>query len=416
MIAVRQRFSDASIQNIGMVVGAGVAARLGDLDLAAGAEVAIAVGSRGVTPLVEVVTAIVGAARRAGLRPFIVPAMGSHGGATAEGQAAVLSGLGIDEAGVGAPVRSSMETVLLGRTSGGVPVHLDRHALAADALIVLGRVKPHTGFRGPIESGLCKMLAVGLGKIDGARTLHAAGLAATIPMAAEVILGARPRSIGVALIENAYERVAAVEIVHARHFAETDRSLLKMAWTLFPRIPVEAADLLIVEELGKDISGTGMDPNVIGMWRRFGGERTPNFARVAALRLSRGSHGNANGIGLADFTTRAAADAIDWSETYTNALTALDPGIAHQPVTLSTDRACIETALALCRRERGREPTVVRIRNTRELAHLSISENLIGSLPDDDRVICSESAEMLAFDAAGALLPDQRWAAYHASV
>jgi len=416
MFAVRQRFPSESIHDIGAVVGAGVGANLKDLGMAAGAEVAIAVGSRGVTPLGEVVAAIVSATLGAGLRPFIVPAMGSHGGATAEGQSAVLAGLGIDEAGVGAPMRSSMETALLGHTSAGVPVHLDRHALAADALIVLGRVKPHTGFRGAIESGLCKMLAVGLGKIDGARALHAAGLAATIPAAAEIILSARPRSIGVALIENAYERVAAVEIVHAQRFAETDRTLLKAAWKLLPRIPVEAADLLIVEELGKDISGTGMDPNIIGMWRRFGGERTPNFARVAALRLSRGSHGNANGIGLADFTTRTTADAIDWSETYTNALTALDPGIAHLPVTLPTDYACIETALALCRRERGGEPTVVRIRSTRELTYLSISENLIGHLPDDVTITRSASGETLAFDDAGVLLPDQRWAAYHANV
>ena len=269
---------------------------------------------------------------------------------------------------------------------------------------MLGRVKPHTGFHADIESGLCKMLAVGLGKAEGAKAIHAGGLAVSIPAAASIAIERAPVLGGVALVENAYDRPCRVEVVGPDRFHETDRALLIEARRLFPRIPLECADLVIVDEMGKNISGTGMDPNVIGMWRRFGGERKPDFARVAVLGLSEASHGNANGIGLADFTTRRLVDAVDWRETYLNALTALDPGIGKIPVTLETDRECIETALDVLRRATGRdEVSVVRVKNTLELAELCVGEGLVGCLPADGSVDVVGEAEEMRFDASGRL-------------
>jgi hypothetical protein len=395
LVRVRQRFPADEVAGLAAVVRRGVA----ELGVRPGSRVAVAVGSRGVSPLRQVVTAILEGLRDAGASPFIVPAMGSHGGGTAEGQRAVLAGYGIVE-----DVVSSMETIVLGHTGAGVPVHLDASAARADGIVVLGRVKPHTGFHADIESGLCKMLAVGLGKAEGARAIHAGGLAETIPAAARLAIERAPVVGGVALVENAYDRPCRVAVVGPERFHETDRELLLEARRHFPRIPLERADLVIVDEMGKNISGTGMDPNVIGMWRRFGGERVPDFARVAVLGLSEGSHGNANGIGLADFTTRRLVEAVDWPETYLNALTALDPGIGKIPVTLATDRECVDTALDVLRRATGREDvSVVRVKSTLELAELRVSEGLVARLPNDGSVEVVGEAEEMAFDEGGRL-------------
>ncbi|TAK21510.1 MAG: DUF2088 domain-containing protein [Chloroflexota bacterium] len=404
MVAARQRFDADEIEDLPGAISVG----LRRLDLRSrvrpNGSVAVAVGSRGVSPLLQVVATVVAQLREVGLCPFIVPAMGSHGGGTAEGQRAVLRGYGISEEDLGAEVRSAMETALVGHTPDGVPVHFDVNALAADAVLVIGRIKPHTGFHGPIESGLCKMLAVGLGKADGARVMHAAGLATAIPAAACVILSRLNLTFGVALVENAYDRPCRVEVVDGSAFHATDEALLIAARAVFPRLPLAEADVLIIEEMGKNISGTGMDPNVIGMWRRFGGERVPNYRNIAVLGLSEASHGNANGIGFADFTTRRLVDAVDWPETYLNALTALSPAIARIPITLATDRECIAGAIDLARRTNS-DPTVIRIRNTLEIADFWVSRNLataVGQLPMID---LGENDDALAFDTSGRLTP-----------
>ena len=405
MVPVRQRFPDDAIEDLEGTIARGVQ-RWADghpevlARLRPGAEVAIGVGSRGVSPLFQVVSTLVGALRALNLSPFVVPAMGSHGGGTAEGQREVLAGYGIDEARLGVPVRSSMETVVLGQTEAGVPVHVDANAARADGVVVIGRVKPHTGFRGPVESGLCKMLAVGLGKANGARNIHAGGLAVTIPAAARLATAKAPVLFGVALVENAYDRPCRVEIAEPERFYDVDHALLDVARERLPRVPLEAADLLIVEEMGKNVSGTGMDPNVIGMWRRFGGERTPNYERVAVLGLTKQSHGNATGLGLADFTTRRLVDAINWPESHLNALTALDPLICRVPMTLANDQACVDTALDVLRRSTGKvNPSIVRIKNTLELEHLWVSENLRDQVDAD---VDGEPAD-LAFDGSGGL-------------
>lgn len=404
MVPIRQRFPDDAIADLPGAIAAGVQQAGVLTAIEPGAEIAIAVGSRGVSPIGEVVRALVDQVCAAGGRPFLVPAMGSHGGGTAEGQRQVLAGYGLSEAALGVPIRSSMETVVVGTTDAGVPVHLDASAARAGGIIVIGRVKPHTGFRGPVESGLCKMLTVGLGKANGARAIHAGGLAETIPAAAAVAVARAPVIGGIALVENAYDRPCRLEVATPERFYEVDHALLAVARARLPGIPVEQADLLIVEEMGKNISGTGMDPNVVGMWRRFGGERRPNYARLAVLGLSETSHGNATGLGLADFTTRRLVDAIDWPETHLNALTALDPLICRTPMTLENDRACLETALDLLRRATGREPSVVRIKNTLELEHLSVSQDLVDNLPIDRAIDVDAVGAPLAFDAGGRLI------------
>jgi hypothetical protein len=405
MVPVRQRFPDDAIADLPGAIRDGMRSLDLGSRLRPGAEIAVAVGSRGVSPLQEVVGAILAELRSLGARPFVVPAMGSHGGGTAEGQREVLAGYGISEAGLGVEVRSSMETLVLGHTAAGVPVHLDANAARADGVVVLGRVKPHTGFRGPVESGLCKMTAVGLGKAEGARAIHAGGLATAIPAAAAIAAARAPILCGVALVENAYDRPCRAVVAPPERFEQTDADLLEVAWTTMPRVPLDAADLLIVDEMGKNVSGTGMDPNVVGMWRRFGGERRPNFARLAVLGLTEASHGNATGLGLADFTTRRLVEAVNWRETHLNALTALDPLICRTPMTLATDRACVETALDLLRRATGRQPTVVRIKNTLELERLAVSEELVDCLPKDGSVEVGEQPRPLAFDGEGRIRP-----------
>lgn len=399
MVPVRQCFADDAIVDLPGTINSGIRAL--NVTLKPGAVIAVGVGSRGVSPLKEVVATIVRQLQVLGASPFIVPAMGSHGDGTAEGQREVLAGYGIDEKTLGVPVRSSMDTILLGTTSEGVAVHMDANAARADGIVVIGRVKPHTGFRGPVESGLCKMLAVGLGKANGARAIHAGGLATAIPAAAAVATSKAHILFGVALVENAFDRPCRVEVVGPDRFYSTDRALLEVAWTRMPRIPLDAADLLIVDEMGKNVSGTGMDPNVVGMWRRFGGDRKPNFARLAVLGLTEASHGNATGLGLADFTTRRLVESVNWPETHLNALTALDPLICRTPMTFATDRECIETALDLLLRATGRQPTVIRVRNTLELEHLCVSEDLLACLPRDGSVEFDGPGQELAFDVQG---------------
>ena len=401
MVSVRQRFIDDAIPDLTGAIVQGLRALHLDTHLPTGASVAIAVGSRGVSPIREVVRAIVDELRAIGAHPFVVPAMGSHGGGTAEGQREVLENYGISESLFGVPVRSSMETVVLGTTDAGVPVHIDAYAAKADGIILIGRVKPHTGFRGPVESGLCKMLAVGLGKAAGAKSIHSGGLAIAIPAAAAIGIARAPVLAGIALVENAFDRPCRVEVVAPSRFYDTDHALLAVAREKMPRIPVDEADLLIVDEMGKNVSGTGMDPNIVGMWRRFGGERQPNYARLAVLSLTPQSHGNGTGVGLADFTTQRLVDAIDWRETHLNALTAMDPQICRTPMTLESDRVCIDTALDLLRRSTNREPTVIRIKNTLELEHLYVSSSLVDRLGGDSSVE-GESGPM-KFDAIGRL-------------
>ncbi len=385
-----------------------VAGGLRNLGLAArlqrGSRVAITAGSRGIGNLVAMTRTAADVVRSLGGQPFIVPSMGSHGGATDEGQRTLLADLGISEASMGCPVLSSMEVEEVGRTAAGVPVYLDRHALHADGIIVINRVKPHTAFRGEVESGLCKMLAVGLGKHKGAQQMHAAGLGATIVEAARMILARAPVLAGIAVLENSLDETAEVHVLPPERFEETDRALLQRAWQVLPRIPFDPLDVLVVDEMGKNISGTGMDVNVIGIGPRVGGKMEmgrPAISTIVVLGLTPETHGNANGIGLADLTTRRLVDAIDYKATYVNVFTTRLWSAGRLPVISETDREAIGTAVGEASPDQVR---LVRVRNTLHLEELEISEALLPEARRQELAIVRE-ARPLEFDGTGRLRP-----------
>ena len=403
MAPMRQRFEDEAVDDLDGVISRGVRARLAQARPAPGASVAIGVGSRGVSPILQVVSVVVRELKDAGLRPFVVPAMGSHGGGTAEGQRRVLTEYGISEEQIGAPVRATMETKLLGTTPQGVEVHGDANAFGADHVAIIGRVKPHTAFRAEIESGLCKMLTVGLGKRKGAERIHEGGLAETIPAAAEVVLATGKVLFGLALVENAFDRPHTVRVAAPDDFLRTDRELLVLAKKLLPKLPMDHLHLLVVDEMGKNISGTGMDTNVVGMWRRIGGERSPDYGSLVVLRLTAESEGNASGVGMADFVTNALVDAIDREKTYVNALTALVPFMVRIPLTLRTDRDCLGTAIEFARRSAGGGLRMARIKNTLEIERFWVTENVAAELEAGRFAERDGAPKRMEFDAAGNL-------------
>ena len=393
MHLVRQRFDATEVADFDRRLTAEARAVFEARGVGPGSQIAMAVGSRGVSPIAQVVRLVSESVQSLGGEPFIVPAMGSHGGGTAAGQAEVLAGYGISEAALGVPVRATMETVELGATDHGVPVHMDAVAAGADGIVVIGRVKPHTSFRGPVESGLCKMLAIGLGNRRGAETIHAHDIATTIPAAARVALAAAPVCLGVALVENAFDRPYRLAVVGPESFEATDRELLQVARGVLPRIPVDRLNLLLVDRMGKNVSGTGMDPNVIGMWRRLPElPHEPDYRWLAVLGLTEQSHGNAVGIGMADLTSRKLTDAIDPVPTHANVLTSMAVGMAKVPVTLPNDRECLGMGLALAARSSSEPLRVARIASTMELETLWLSDAALPELPHSCEVMASRSA------------------------
>src|SRR6266566_3490405 len=363
MLEVRQRFDAPRVDDVAGTVAAELA-RIGVRGrVQPGATVAIGVGSRGITNLALVVRTLVGVLKEAGARPFVVPAMGSHGGATVEGQRAILAGYGITEDGIGAPIRASMETVDLGATDGGIPIHFDRTALEADHVAIVNRVKPHTNLaRGRIAFGL-------------------------------------------ALVENGYDETALVEAVPAAAFTERDQALLVLAKRWLPRLPVHRPDLLIVDEMGKNVSGSGMDTNVVGRKPHGRLEDDPQVKRLFVRELTPETRGNAYGIGLADFATSRLIRAIDYRTTAVNSLTAANPEAAAPPIHFDSDREVIDAALASAGLAPPERTRVVRIRNTLHLDRLLVSEACRAELAARGNVEIVEPAHELAFDEAGNLPP-----------
>ena len=409
MLEVRQRFDAPRVDDVAGTVAAQLE-RIGVRgSIRRGETVAIAVGSRGITNLALVVRTLVALLKEAGARPFVVPAMGSHGGATAEGQRAILAGYGITDDAIGAPIRSSMETVHLGTTDDGIPLHFDRAAHEADHVAIVNRVKPHTNFSGEIESGLLKMTMIGLGKHTGAALCHRAivdhGFDRVARSAGGALLARCRIAFGLALVENGYDETALVEAVPATAFAERDRALLVLARRWLPRLPVLRPDLLIVDEMGKNVSGSGMDTNVVGRKPHGALDDDPRVKRLFVRELTPETRGNAYGIGLADFTTSRLIRAIDYRTTVLNCLTAANPEAAALPIHYDTDREAIDAALAsagLAPPERAR---VVRIRNTLHLDRLLVSEVCRAELAARANVEIVEPAHEFAFDEAGNLPP-----------
>ena len=347
---------------------------------------ALAVGSRGIAGIDRIVAAFVEALRAAGVDPFIVPSMGSHGGATAEGQEAVLAHLGVTEASVGAPIRSSMATERIGTVASPhgheVPVFMDALALEADAVIPVNRVKPHTGFKGPIESGLCKMLTIGLGKHDAAGRFHREGYGVfdrLILEAGRSIIDHGHVAFGLAIVENAYDETAVIEAIPAPAIVEREQDLLEAARRLMPRIHTDRIDVLVVERFGKDISGIGMDANVTGrgeLGLALPGFEGPDIARIVVLDLTDATDGNAHGIGLADVITRRLHGRIDLNTTWINSVTAGSLPCGRIPPALGTENGAVMAAASAVPGVAPGEARIVRIRDTLSLTEIAVSENL----------------------------------------
>jgi hypothetical protein len=400
---IQQRFDVTSIQDIAGSVREQFTAFNAEDRVKSGQTVAVGVGSRGTHDLKTLVATVVECLQNMGLKPYVIPAMGSHGSATGEGQAQVLAELGISESTVGVPVVSNMDVLSLGRLDSGAEVFFARDALDADHIVVINRVKPHTAFRGEVESGLCKILAVGCGRQKGASNMHKYNLSQTIVPAAQMIIEKTPVLCGLAVTETASGGTHSIRLARPEEFAEVDRLLLKKAWELFPKLPLDDLDILLVDEMGKDISGAGMDPNVIGFWRREGGLRKPDFRTLIVLDLTPQSHGNATGIGMADLMTRRVMDKIDLKATYMNALTSKILRSARLPISLENDRVALETAL-----DAVPDPPSVRmarIINTGSLETFWATETLLPELRAQDGIAVDDQALEIRFDGEGRLLP-----------
>lgn len=371
-----------------------------------GMEVAITAGSRGIASIDLILRSLVTLLKEAGATPFVVPAMGSHGGATAEGQVEILESLGVTDESVGAEIRSSMETVEIGETERGTTVYMDRNAAEADGVVVCGRIKLHTDFRGEIESGLCKMSAIGLGKHEQALNLHAYGVEGIKDFMVEVaghVFDSGKVLFGVGIVENAYEETAMLEAIPPDEIMKRERELLQESAKLMPKLPVSDIDVLFVDELGKNFSGTGMDTNVIGRFRLLGVDEpdSPEIKYIIVGDVSDASHGNATGVGLADFTTSRLFESIDYRAMNQNILTSTFVERAKVPMILDNDRETLEAAIRCNWGVASEDTRFVRISNTLELRHVYLSENLVEEALANGNVEVVEEAGEMQFDGDG---------------
>ncbi|HWI66201.1 MAG TPA: hypothetical protein VNT75_30585 [Symbiobacteriaceae bacterium] len=373
-----------------------------------GHRVCLTGGSRGIDRIDLVLKAAVAEVKARGAVPFIIPAMGSHGGATAEGQLEVLESYGITPETMGCEIRSSMETVELGQVEEGVPVFMDKTAYeGADVIIPINRVKPHTDFHGPVESGLMKMIAIGLGKQKGADTFHGQGFAVfhrLIPAVGRYTLSKVNIPFGLALVENAHARLSFIEAVPADRMWEREQELLRIARDRMARLPVAAVDVLVLDYIGKDISGLGMDSNVVGRYYTGPTGMGPDVQRIVVRDLTPATEGNAVGIGMADVVLSQAVTKMDQHKTYMNCITAKTPEGARVALTVDTDREALAVALACCLKVRPADAKVIRLKDTKHLERFYASESLLPELLATGRCEIIEPLHDIRFDASDMLL------------
>jgi hypothetical protein len=384
--------------------------RAGDL-IKPGARIALTAGSRGIAHIDQILRYLVQAVKQKGGHPFLIPSMGSHGGGTAEGQVEVLKSLGVTEESTGAPIVSSMDVAEIGTSCFGFPVMVAKAAAETDGVIVVNRIKPHTEFEGPIESGLMKMMAIGMGKHRGCFEVHKQavqyGYRDVIPEIGGVILSKLPVLFGLGIVENLYDETAVIRAVLPSRFVEEEREMLSLAKKLMARLPFEKMDLLIVDQMGKNISGTGIDTNVIGRIM-FIGEREPEkpkITRIVVLDLTDASHGNAVGIGLADYTTQRLVKKMDLSAIATNAITAMTPEKGRIPIALPTDQAAVEAALSTIGSIPPQEARIVHIKSTLELGELEVSKAFLPEMKGRSDLEVRKPLGPLGFDETGSITP-----------
>jgi len=410
MLRVKQKFEAPTLEDIPAAVRAEVQSLALDSKVTAGESVAISVGSRGIANIALIIKSLVEELKALGLEPFLVPAMGSHGGGVAEAQQAIIEGYGVTEEYTGAPIKASMETVQVGETEDGVPVFFDKYAYEADHVAVVGRIKPHTDFVGEIESGLHKMMLIGLGKHKGAALYHQAivhySFDRIIRSVGQTVVDKCGVLLGLGLVENQYDKTALIKGVGAEELVEREKELLILAKKWMPRLPFETVDLLIVDEIGKNISGAGMDTNVVG--RKFHDNHAaekeyPKVTRILVRGLTEETHGNASGIGTAEYAHKRAIEEMDREITYINCMTGNHPSGAHIPLYFDTDRICIDRALETVGLVEPENAKVLRIHNTLELAEVLVSEAYLPEVEKrDDLEVIGEAEDML-FDANGDL-------------
>ena len=370
-----------------------------------GMRIAITAGSRGIRNVDEITRSVVACVKHCGATPFIVPAMGSHGGATAEGQKDMLAGFGITEEKMGCEIRSSMETVLLGYSELGKPVYMDRNAYESDGVILSCRLKPHNAFRGPIESGPCKMMTVGLGKQKGAEQVHSDGMdiiAKNIPTMAKVTLGTGKILFAIPCLENAYDQTMMFEAIPAEKILEREPELLKIAFANMPSILVGAGDVLIVDNVGKNFSGTGVDPNITGTFSTPYASGGVSVQRTCFLNLTPQSHGNALGVGLASAITKRIFDEIDADVMYTNCITSTVIRSAMTPCVMSTDKEAVQFCIRTCNRIDVQNPRVIRIQSSLHIGQVMLSEAYYAD------VLAGKYAGLTALDAPAAMAFDEQ--------
>lgn len=407
MVRVKQTFPDNPISDIVVALREELNQSEITRRLRPGMSIAIGVGSRGVAQIPLLVKTTVEFLKEQGTYPFVVPAMGSHGGATEEGQREVLQNLGVTEEYIGCPIKATMDVVELGRLDNGLPVYLDKYAAEADGIISLNRVKPHTCFRGPNESGMIKMLTIGLGKQKGAESCHSYGfqyMAEHLVAMAKIMMEKAPVLFGIGTVENAYDRIIRISVVPKEDMLETDRQMQVQAKEHLAKLYFEQIDVLVIDRIGKDISGDGMDPNITGRYPSPYATGGPKVSKMLVLDLTEQTHGNANGMGTADFSTRKLFDKIDFVATYANGLTSTVVGPTHVPTILETDRDAILAGIKTSNARDFSKVRLVRIKDTLHMDEIWVSEAMLDEVRQHHQMKVLSEPTLMRFDEAGNLL------------
>lgn len=387
MLKVRQNFTDDSIDDVEARISEIFAQEKISSKVYSGQKVAVAVGSRMIDRIAIVVKKIVEELKARGAEPFLVTAMGSHGGGTPEGCRRILEDFGITEESVGAPIKADMDVVKLGTTEGGIDVYMDKNAYGADMTILVNRIKPHTEFTGKYESGICKLSTIGLGRHVGCTSLHNGGtlnFSTIIPQAAKVVFDNANVGFAIGIVENAHDKIKIIEGMTKDEIFDREPELLKIAKASMPSIGIKEIDVLVIGEIGKDISGFGMDPNIVGLIGPKAEEPTvPKIGKTIVLRLSEKSHGNACGIGLADMTTREVYENIDFESTYANSFAcngSFGYWTEYIPIVMEDEQEAIAGAIKMLKMDDASQCRIVKIKNTLNLREMEVSENLRGEL------------------------------------
>jgi hypothetical protein len=406
MFPVKQVFNAPKVNDLQTVIKSELEKECIRRRIKTGDRVAVAVGSRGIAGIAKIVNYLISVLRDWGAEPFIIPSMGSHGGATAEGQKKVLADLGISEDTMGVPIISSMDVVEIGRLACGMPVYLDQSASTADAIIVVNRIKPHTSFKGEYESGLLKMMAIGLGRHKGAATIHQRPLSdmpKLLPALAEVFLAKAPIAFGLGILENAYDETAEIMAIPAEELIQQEKQLLVKAKQYMPRLIPSKIDVLLVSEIGKNISGTGMDPNITGRAASKAPQtfNAPPIERIVVMGLTAETKGNACGMGTADVITKRVHDQINLDYTYANVITSKNLDAAKIPLIAPNDQIAISLALKTCYQADLHRPRMVLIKNTLELETIWVSEAILSEVGENPMMEITGDPVEVTFDSEG---------------